>query len=281
MGKPKRKPKKKKSAKGNSKGRNRTPAKKATRPNEITPLPTLNEEVTFITELSSQFLLFGSASPRLRDSVLSRITRALVGLRALKKGAMEASRESVANNTLGHQCILHSIEQLILMWKGLSPRPVEAWRHAVNAEVYAAIAARAFRMPGAQHEASVFASRLAERAVKLRETIFPPQSYVSPGFTYTDSKCSICRMSAAECDHIEGMIYSGRICYELEKNVEGNHVAAAVETPADFRCIVHVIPYDEGGRDSMTGDWIPDCRSNEGFHTSATILSMRPLEDTV
>ncbi|WP_017850579.1 hypothetical protein [Leptospira interrogans] len=50
-------------------------------------------------------------------------------------------------------------------------------------------------------------------------------------------QCNICKAKYHSCDHIEGMIYKGRLCRQINTTIPDINHTAIVQNPRDRRCI--------------------------------------------
>jgi hypothetical protein len=85
------------------------------------------------------------------------------------------------------------------------------------------------------------------RLLEIEHSIFPGFPYYnSVGLIIKGGICSICGASFAHCDHMQEMIYWGRVCKIINpENITLDH-SAIVEIPKDRRCIITEIS-DENG----------------------------------
>jgi hypothetical protein len=137
------------------------------------------------------------------------------------------------------------------MWVGIkSSDPADAWCLLVDAQEYANMALR-IPVQGAWG-----ISEYQQHLLKIEDTIFPGWPvYNSPAFIEETGDCSICFRPYSECeDHIEDLIYCGRLCERINrKMIRANHIAI-VKFPKDRRCIIRHISNDDGRKkDYITG----------------------------
>jgi hypothetical protein len=94
--------------------------------------------------------------------------------------------------------------------------------------------------------------RLNEQLHLVERVVFPPQTFVSAGFTIIEAKCNICDGVYGECNHIKNRVYMGRLCTRIITKWEPDHVAI-VDTPANKNC--RIVSYGRPGniRNLMTG----------------------------
>jgi len=87
----------------------------------------------------------------------------------------------------------------------------------------------------------------------IEKIIFPPQIFVSAGMIVENQKCSICHKeySDADCDHIKGKIYMGKICKFIIEKATLEHIAM-VTNPAYKTCRVIQSGYGENYCNIMT-----------------------------
>jgi len=59
--------------------------------------------------------------------------------------------------------------------------------------------------------------------------------YSSPEVLIKKTKCSICHLDFRDCDHLQGVLYNGKICKIMGEDIEF-HGSALVSEPRDRRC---------------------------------------------
>lgn len=178
-------------------------------------------------------------------------------LKRVKEQAIERSEEDVANLLFLFQCVVNSFKSALLMWIELKDgRPDAAWNLLMDAQDYASVA---LRVPVRGHAWGI--DRHAERLAEIERVVFPGWPvFLSPGIIEDGGECSICGSRYAECDeHVEGLVYAGRLCDRVNRMmIEGNHVAL-VQAPRDRRCIIRHVSTDDGRkRDYITGRILDD-----------------------
>ncbi len=67
--------------------------------------------------------------------------------------------------------------------------------------------------------------------------------YVSLSFLAQRMMCNICGQDIRACEHLPGMIYSGKICGDIPQGITPNHVLLT-EHPNDPRC--RIWPWNKG-----------------------------------
>lgn len=186
-----------------------------------------------------------------RDSALQRETiESLSELLALvsdrKQASVDQEDESLANILLGYECSISSLmaelEMYILLKEG---RPDEAWDSLIEAQMGCIGAIRA-------HRGFAQAVHYYNHLLTIEETFFPPQTFISSGFTFGSLECSICGCEYEDCSHLLGYPYMGAFCNVRGKDhLQLDHVAI-VESPADKRCRLTAIDVEGQSRNRMT-----------------------------
>ncbi len=112
-----------------------------------------------------------------------------------------------------------------------------AWNHLIDVQDYTGIALKITDYEGVRN---------LEKIDLCRKLIFPGWvMYNSPGFTETIGGCSICKQKFTSCNHIEGKVYSGSLCYRINRKIIDIDHSALVESPKDKRCIITELSDDE------------------------------------
>ena len=169
--------------------------------------------------------------------------------RGFKAGAREAGDAGAANALFHMQCGLNAMISFLTMWIELKRgNHQSAWNKLIDAQEYLSIALRAAG-------GGVGVEDFLERLQRAEQVIFPGfPVYHSVGQIIRGGKCTICEMAFNSCEHIEGRVYSGRLCLRAQAEiVEVNHVSF-VDQPRDRRCIITEITAEDGYyHDYMTG----------------------------
>ena len=133
------------------------------------------------------------------------------------------------------------------MWIHLkSDSPVEAWDELVLAQTSTNAAIRAV-----YEYKSLDAEQFYLHLLDVEKHVFPPQMFLSAGYTTTDVICSLCHVHYDECDHVAGRPYLGEFCQLIIKNAT-IYEASIVDVPFDKRCRVTCFKTPEGARDKLT-----------------------------
>lgn len=169
----------------------------------------------------------------------------------VKEQAIERGVEFDANLMFLFQCVTSSFRCALLMWIELKAgRPEAAWHLLIDAQEYASIALRV-PLRGAWG-----IDRHAERLAEIERLVFPGwPRFLSPGMVEDGGDCSVCGRKYIDCEeHVEGLVYGGRLCDRVNRKVlEGNHVAL-VESPRDRHCIIRYVSTDDRRKkDYITG----------------------------
>lgn len=75
------------------------------------------------------------------------------------------------------------------------------------------------------------------------EGLYPYMFFISPEVVIEKSHCSICGRSMRDfdCSHRIGMLYWGKLCYEVFDKVNKIPSLSLVEHPRDKRCVIEMI----------------------------------------
>lgn len=75
------------------------------------------------------------------------------------------------------------------------------------------------------------------------EGLYPYTFFISPEVVVEKSHCSICgkSMRDLECSHRVGLLYWGKLCYEVFDKVDKIPSLSLVEHPRDKRCVIEMI----------------------------------------
>lgn len=181
----------------------------------------------------------------LQQSAVEDLSRLIGDIRSLKELSIKAKDEDDANGFLSLECAAMSLQSTIKMWLLIKQdKPDDAWDTLINAQGAAVDALRA-------HSVSSHLEKYCELLHTIEKIVFPPQVFVSSGFTVKEEECSICGESYENCDHIAGRPYMGKFCYIIVRDAQINEVSI-VKEPADKRC--RIIQFDDegGSRNRMT-----------------------------
>ena len=192
-------------------------------------------------------------------------------IRRAKRAAILAGKEFAANSFLGCEALLKSVTWELRMWIALKEqRPHDAWVALVEAREHACLG---LRTPIASPGVVGFAGRLET----LEHALFPFLQFVSAGLTHSGGTCSICRKPFRTCPHVEGRIYCGRVCAEVEIDDPVPDHSALVDVPYDKRCYVRRYSMDDGmWYDVMTKlpvEPIAPDGQGDGYRFDAVLLS--------
>lgn len=172
-------------------------------------------------------------------------------LRAKKDAAVVVGDEWLANTLFLFQCMINALRSSLTLWlKIKAGRPEEAWGALVDAQEYTAVA---LRVP-VQGAAAM--NDYAQLLLRVEAVVFPGwPMFVSPGIIEEGSgDCSICGRAYDSCDdHVEGLVYAGRLCDRLNRKIKATDHAAFVPSPHDKRCIIRYMSTPDGRkRDYIT-----------------------------
>lgn len=124
----------------------------------------------------------------------------------LKELIIKRSDNDSANFLLGLSSAADALAEELKMVIALKEdRAGDAWDHLIHAQGDISAAIKA-------HDNLRHLENYAEKLYALEQTIFPPQTFCSPGLIVKNSECSICKQDYGECDHIQGKAYMGELC---------------------------------------------------------------------
>ena len=168
-----------------------------------------------------------------------------------KSRYIEALDESQANLLLGYECVvdglISEIQMCILLKQG---NPDTAWDSLISSQQNYSAAVRA-------HDQLTHFTHQARRLEYVERLMFPPQSFMSPGYVATVHTCTICSQDYSECEHIKGKPYMGEFCYVELGEIEMEEVSLVYE-PANKHARVVVIGTEDGMRNCMTWEIVPN-----------------------
>jgi len=242
------------------------------------------EETATIAELTRETIEAVNEAAKVsclvRDAALQReqvdsLARAKDRIKGFKYGAIAAGREDAANKLFQLQCRLNAGRAFLQMWLSLKrDEPFTAWNELIGAQEYASIALRA----------AADDIQLGELLEHLRNT----EVVVFPGYTYYQSwsvrmrggTCTVCGLPLAECEHIEGRVYWGKLCVRVRPELVSYDHIALVRNPRDRRCVITEVEVNGQMRDYMTWRVVSEAtEAVEGVGTfKACLFSNQLLE---
>lgn len=146
------------------------------------------------------------------------------------------------------QSLINCNISIINVWLSIKKSEFHgAWCFLVDAEDYLMFAKR------------VVSRRIdfapLENAIAAIQTIVfpPPNPYLSSGMIHeSPGVCSVCDVDFGSCEHLEGLIYWGKVCKRLKVKMVADHISI-VDEPFDRRCIVGEIGGENGfARECLT-----------------------------
>jgi len=207
---------------------------------ETATLPELAAEYSAAVTESARFAFL----VRDTDLQLEQIKKLSVlkdRLKRFKYGAISAKDEAASNLFFHLQCGLNAMISFLRMWVFLKePDYYAAWDRLIDAQEYISLAMRAA-------DGGVGLENFLARLKRAEDVIFPGYSvYNSWGVIICGGRCSIRDRPFGDCEHIEGLIYWGRLCVRVGPEfVEMDHVAI-VDEPRDRKCVITEITGDDG-----------------------------------
>lgn len=210
-----------------------------------------------ITEIIGEYNIvikeFLSLNYLLRDSNLQEIHignlekfKEIIKFR--KHQFIEQKNEFFANMFFHFQCVLNAIRSNLELWILIKDQKYyEAWVKLVDAQEYLEVA---LRIDGDHYGIN----DLFDVLQQIERLIFPGWPlYNSCGFIERGGKCSICNEKFGNCEHLEGIVYMGRLCQRINREFVRFDHSALVKNPYDRRCIIQWISTDDGKkRDYIT-----------------------------
>lgn len=192
----------------------------------------------FIDSANSLNLLVRST--RLQKEKIADIDRYIKYIKHFKHQAASKGDEKFANLLFHFQCMLRCVQSSIEMWLHLKEDEYQkGWSCLVDAQEYKDVALKVEDHDGVR--------RMDVFLEKVRDAIFPPWiHYNSAAFSSTIGRCSICGEPFGDCDHIEGLVYSGALCRRVDIQLIEGHHSAIVSNPRDRRCIITEVSRDDG-----------------------------------
>jgi len=224
-----------------------------------------------------------------RDSVLQEEeSNKLLALKKLIKSVkyqvIEHGDEKLANRLFHLQSNLNSVASLLQMWVSLKKQEYAlAWSFLIDAHEYLELAIKSTKGDECHWGLEEYKARLNQ----IEEVCFPGfPLYNSWGVKTKGGKCSICKAYYGDCEHIEGLVYAGRLCIISGfEALEADH-SSLVKNPRDRRCIINKISSSEGVmRDyitwKLTDEPIPAVAEAEGtdpMYMNGTMFVNKTIE---
>jgi hypothetical protein len=149
-------------------------------------------------------------------------------LKPLKKNMIDRKDENAANYLLSLESftdsMINELKMLIALKDGY---PDKAWSYLISSQNSIRTAAQAHPI-----SEKLNVENYVRKLRLLEKILFPPQFFVSVGFIEKEVECSICGKNYAECNHIVGRPYLGKLCCRIIKKWELQEVSI-VEDPAN------------------------------------------------
>lgn len=249
---------------------------KKKKPKKIS-FPELIEEYNKLIKetMPLQYFIIDIGIQRNQIKVLRKFKNVVVNV---KYQAIQREEEIIANDLFHLQSILNANMSLLDMWVLLKKnKHREAWNKLIDVYDYISFALRA----GDNHFGI---DDFLSKVENIEKVIFPGfNKYLSIGAIISGGICTVCRKEIDYCEHIEGLVYWGRLCLRVDAKMEGNHVAL-VDTPRDRRCIIREILLENGYyQDYMTLKKLHKAEENnideiDGLKMNVTILKTGLLD---
>jgi len=185
----------------------------------------------------------------LQEAAVKHIEKFLQKLAERKLEYVRNSDEDAANCVLGMEFALRAAQAELSMWlKVKQENAEEGWNDLVTAQELLGAALLVHR----QLELDTTAiENLLRRLSFIEHWIFPPQMFSSMGGRAKRRECSICGAEYAECAHVVGRAYMGKMCHTVVREMTIAEVSI-VTNPADKRCRITHFSDHEKKRNKMT-----------------------------
>lgn len=184
----------------------------------------------------------------LQKAQVSALSIQVEEIRQYKYQSIEHKNEEMANLFFAFHNLLNSVKSCIESIICLKENEHQnGWSKFVDAEEFLDYAAL-------QKEKLFGLENYHQHLVHMRKYLFPQwKIFNSPGIIESIGDCNICNIQYGECDHIEGLLYSGIVCQRINREfIRADH-SALVEKPKDRRCIITKVSTDDGYmKDYMT-----------------------------
>jgi len=180
-----------------------------------------------------KFLYYTRGIEFQRNSVteLEALVKKLV---KLKEDMIQIQDEESANTMLGLEEYLNVyINELKMLIFLKEDKMNDAWQSLIKAQ-YSLI----FSLQASNIALRFGAKAHSQRLFLIEKLFFPPQTFLSSGFTAYSSKCSICNQEYGQCDHVVGKPYMGKLCHRIITNVKEVREVSIVDEPANKLCRV-------------------------------------------
>jgi hypothetical protein len=188
---------------------------------------------------------------QLQNEMVAELGDFRTELASIKEAARAGGQCELANLLFVFQCVINSLSRSLRIWGAIHDgAAADAWGALVDAQEYVAIAQRV------SVEGTYGLENYAQRLADIERVVFPGwPMFVSPGLIEEGSgTCSICSKPYDDCaDHVEGIVYCGRLCQRVNRTIISADHTAFVDLPHDKRCIIRYIATEDGRkRDYIT-----------------------------
>lgn len=202
---------------------------------------------------------FMTRAKEFQEEAIQRLEMLKAKASSLKQERIDSGDENSANLMLSLEEMIDALCYELRMWIALKEdNPNSAWDYLISAQ-------GATRTAIQSHSAVIQLEGYVHRLYLLEKTLFPPQTFLSPGILIEESKCSICGKEYGECDHLRGQAYMGKTCARHVTKARIRE-ASVVENPANRRARVY--RFTDGGitRDIMTWRIIEETPDADSTH---------------
>jgi hypothetical protein len=215
--------------------------------NNKATIPQLAEEYTAVVAEAGKFGYL-VRDTELQQEQVDILLKLKDRIKAFKYGAIKAGNEEAANTLFHLQCGLNAQISFLTIWIFIKKGDYyAAWDSLIDAEEYVSIAMKAA-------DGGFGLEEFLDRLKRVEEIVFPGYNvYSSCGAIIQGGLCTVCGKPFSDCDHIEGLVYWGRLCVRVNWEVIKLDHIAVVDEPRDRRCVITELTTDDGWcRDYMT-----------------------------
>ncbi|TGK46267.1 hypothetical protein [Leptospira kanakyensis] len=194
-------------------------------------IPEIYNATIELGDKSSEYLPF-STDITLQENMVDQLFQLIPWIKGAKNQLAQTGTGEKANKFLYLQSTIYALISLLKCIINIKKNNYQqAWMDVIDAEEYIALGIRLAPEPE-------FIMYLSQHREMIEKTMFPKiPIYSSLGSIVRGGKCNLCLSNYENCDHIEGIIYKGKMCRIIDQtNLRVNHTAL-VKNPRDRRCI--------------------------------------------
>lgn len=202
-----------------------------------------------------QRFCFAARARKYQEEAIEHLESFQVKIHDLKVKMISAQEEDYANQLLSMENMNSSLINELKMWVAFKDDdPHNAWEYIVEAQ-------SSIRSAMQAHDIASHLDRYVERLYLLERVLFPPQTFMSTGMIIRRSTCSICGEEYGDCEHVKGRPYMGQLCVRNIEEFDLREISV-VDEPANKHCRVLYVDDDEGRRDLLTWQLVPETATN-------------------